>query len=432
MSKFQKQLSRRDFLRLVGASSAALGLGSVAPGLMMRAGAQDVSGTIDYWHSFIAEFVYVGFEELLASFNEQYPDIALEALTIPNADFMTNFTTAVLGGSAPDTTMASPNRIQDMIAIEGLQDITERVKAAGLMDIIPEDRWELATRDDKIYGIPSFMFVDLVYYRADWMEEAGIEPPTTWEEFTEAAIALTDPEKDRYGFGLRGGGGGQGNFVKAIEGFNGPIVDADGNPSLDREAAEAAIQWYSDLFTVHGAVPASVTEDSFRQMIEGFQVGQTGMIWHHTGSLGEMQAILGTEGTFLTTAMPTGPAQFMGSSTPAFNSLVAPEPENEEAAWTWLKYWTEIDTQIQFMEKTGYFPSSTVAAEDTRVLENPLYAPLVDTVGVKPSPGFPGQSGWAGNTVLPTLQQALLGDITPKQAAETIATELEITIEENS
>jgi multiple sugar transport system substrate-binding protein len=326
--------------------------------------------------------------------------------------------------------MAFASRLPDMIAIEGLRDITEWVEADGLMDIIPEERWESATVDGSIYAVPSFMFVDLVYYRADWLEEAGLEPPTTWEEFTEVAIALTDPEQDRYGFGLRGGGGGQGNFQKALEGFNGPIVDADGNPSLDREAAEAAIQWYTELFTVHGAVPASVTEDSFRQMIEGFQVGQTGMIWHHTGSLGEMQAIM-DEGTFLTTAMPTGPAQFMGSSVPAFNAMVDPAPENEEAAWTWLKYWTEIDTQVKFMEKTGYFPSSTVAAEDTRVLENPLYAPLIDTVGVSPSPGFPGQGGWAGNTVLPVLQQTLLGDLTPAEAAETIVTELETTIEEN-
>ena len=325
--------------------------------------------------------------------------------------------------------MALAPRVPDMIAIGGLQDITDRVMADSLMDIIPEDRWEIATVDGQIYALPSFMFVDLVYYRADWLEEAGLEPPTTWEEFTEVAIALTDPEQDRYGFGLRGGGGGQGNFMKVLEGFNGPIIDEDGNATLDRATAEAAIQWYTDLFTVHGAVPSSVTEDSFRQMIEGFQVGQTGMIWHHTGSLGEMQAVL-EEGTFLTTAMPTGPAQPMGSSTPAFNGMVAPEPENEEAAWTWLKYWTEVDTQIAFMEKTGYFPSSTAAAEDTRVLENPLYAPLVSTVDLKPSPGFPGQAGWQSNTLLPVLQQTLLGDLTAEEAAEMIVTELEATIEE--
>ena len=100
MTKFNKRISRRDFLRLAGTSSAALALGSLAPGLMMQAGAQEISGSIDYWHNFIAEFVFAGFEELLAAFSEEYPDIAVEALTIPNADFMTNFTTAVLGGSA--------------------------------------------------------------------------------------------------------------------------------------------------------------------------------------------------------------------------------------------------------------------------------------------------------------------------------------------
>lgn len=429
MSK-KHNLSRRDFLRLAGLSSAALATGSFAPGLMSSVQGQGVSGTVEYWHSFIAEFVFAGVEEVLAKFAEDYPDINIEPLTVPNSDFVTKFTTAVLGGAAPDTTLALSSRIADLVAIEGIQDISDRVEADGLKDLIPEERWRLSTIDGGIYGIPSFMFVDLMYYRADWFEEAGVEPPTTWEEFTQAAIALTDPEQGRFGFGLRGGGGGQGNLLPVIEGFNGPIVDDDLNPTLDVDAAAAALEWYTELFTAHGAVPPSVVEDSFRQMIEGFQIGQTAMIWHHTGSLGEMQAVLGNEGTFLTAQRPMGPVQLMGASTPGFNALASPDPENEEASWAWLKYWTEIDTQILFLEKTGYFPSTTAAAEDTRVLENPLYSPLVDTVNIAASPGFPGGNGWAGNTVLPTLQQTLLGDVTPQQAAQTIVDELEVVLEE--
>lgn len=428
MSK-KNHLSRRDFLRLAGISSATLAAGSFAPGLMSHVQGQEVSGTVEYWHNFIAEFVFAGFEEVLAKFSEEYPDISVEPLTIPNADFVTKFTTAVLGGAAPNTTMALANRIADLVAIEGLQDISARVEADNLMDLIPEDRWRLSTIDGGIYGIPSFMFVDLMYYRADWFEEAGVEPPTTWEEFTQAAIALTDLEQGRFGFGLRGGGGGQGNLLPVLEGFNGPIVDDDLNPTLDLDATTEALRWYTELYTVHGTVPPSVVEDSFRQMIEGFQIGQTAMIWHHTGSLGEMQAVL-DEGTFLTAPRPMGPTKLMGASTPAFNGLSSPDPENEEASWAWLKYWTEVDTQILFMEKTGYFPSTTAAAADTRLLDNPLYSPLVDTVNIAASPGFPGGAGWQSNTVLPTLQQTLLGDVTPEQAAQTLIDELETVLEE--
>ena len=32
------------------------------------------------------------------------------------------------------------------------------------------------------------------------------------------------------------------------------------------------------------AVPPSAPNDGFRQIIEGFQTGQTAMIYHHTGS----------------------------------------------------------------------------------------------------------------------------------------------------
>ena len=35
----------------------------------------------------------------------------------------------------------------------------------------------------------------------------------TFDDFMNAAITLTDPDQDRYGFGMRGGDGGQGMIV---------------------------------------------------------------------------------------------------------------------------------------------------------------------------------------------------------------------------
>ena len=45
-----------------------------------------------------------------------------------------------------------------------------------------------------------------LYYRPDLFAKAGLKPPTNFEEFRDAAKALT--KDDISGFGLRGGAGG--------------------------------------------------------------------------------------------------------------------------------------------------------------------------------------------------------------------------------
>lgn len=40
------------------------------------------------------------------------------------------------------------------------------------------------------------------------------------------------------------------------------------------------------------------------------------------------------------------------------------DPKNEEADWAWLDHWAQPDTQIAFLESTGYFPSSAKVVDD--------------------------------------------------------------------
>ena len=50
-----------------------------------------------------------------------------------------------------------------------------------------------------------------------------------------------------------------------------------------------------------------------------------------------------------------------------------------------------------------------------------MYKAASDTLGFGiPQPSFPGAAGWAQNTVLPALQQILIGQATAEQAADQI------------
>lgn len=412
-------VDRRTLLR----TAAAVPVLALAPRLAQAA----PEGRINYWHHLTSESEFKGLEAVMALFLQRYPGLSLTQENIPNPEYMSKITAAVVSGSKPDTAMVIAERVNDMVGMGGLIDLTDRIKGWDKAAAFPEDRWTGASVGDKVYGIPAFTFVDWMYYRKDWFDEAGISgPPKTLAEFQDAAIKLTDPAKGRYGFGLRGGAGGYQYVVDMIESFGSPIV-VDGKPAMDKPKAVEAVTFLSELFTRHKACPPSAPNDSYRQIMEAFKTGQTAMVWHHTGSLAEISGAM-KPGQFMTAARPAGPGAHIARLTYLFNGLMS--DANADAAWAWLTFWAEPDAAIAFLEQTGYFPASPQTASDSRITGNPLYGAAVETTkfGRLP-PRFIGSAGWDDNVVLPEFQKVLVGRSTPEACVDAMMAGLEAALQ---
>ena len=98
------------------------------------------------------------------------------------------------------TSLASKNESPDLVEIGNTQtttftsvgafaDVTHLEDALGGDDLIPSFV-DAATIDDTIYAYPLYAGARGVFYRTDLFEQAGIEVPSTIDEFSEAAIAL--------------------------------------------------------------------------------------------------------------------------------------------------------------------------------------------------------------------------------------------------
>ena len=400
---------RRSILKMGGGLLAASAL------LPKAAFAQ--STAINYWHTFTSQSEFAGLEEVMKLFAAAHSNIAVTQENIPNPEFMAKITSAVVANSRPDVTMVSSERFADLLAMGALNDLSDRISAWERRGDFDDVRFASISKDGKLYGVPAFTFVDWMYYRKDWFDEAGIAPPTTLEEFRDAAIKLTDPAKGRYGFGMRGGAGGQAYVVNIMEAFGANLVQEDGSISLDRDKAIEAVDWWAGLLTRDGVVPPSAPNDGFRQIMEAFQTGQTAMVWHHTGSFQDNSKLLKAGEEFATAAIPAGPVARVARLGYAYNA--SSNAESIDASWEWIKFWGEPDAAVAFLEKTGYFPASTVAAQDERISGNPLYKPAADTLafGV-PQPSFPGFAGWSESVVLPAFQRVLIKEATAAQAVD--------------
>lgn len=401
---------------LLGSAAAATAAGLIPTRLL-------AATNINYWHTFASQVEVVAFGETMKLFYDKHPDIQVAMETVPNKDFMQKITAAVVANSKPDTAMVAGSRFADMKAMGALVDLTDRISGWNRAADFSDTCWDGISADGHKFGIASFSFVSWMYYRKDWFDEAGItSPPDTLEAFLEAAVKVTDPAKNRYGFGMRGGDGGHQHLIETIRAYGSPIVQ-DGKPAIDKAKAVDAVKFYSELFTKYKVTPPSAPNDSFQQIMAGFKTGQTGMIWHHTGSLAEITKSL-PNGEFNTAIRPAGPAARIAEVQFQYNSIL--NDRNADASWDFLSFWGEPDAAISWLQQTGYFPASLVAAKDKRITDNPIYAAASSTLdfGV-PSPKFAGYDGWARTKAMPEFQKVLIGQATAEQAVDAMMSSLD-------
>ena len=75
-----------------------------------------------------------------------------------------------------------------------------------LLSAVVADNRRLA-EDGGLYQLPNTMGLEILWYRSDWFEEAGIMPPADWDSFFQDVERLTDTGRGRYGYTIRGGDG---------------------------------------------------------------------------------------------------------------------------------------------------------------------------------------------------------------------------------
>lgn len=378
--------------------------------------------TLTYWGTFTTARELAGYARVIALFNQKYPDIRIVAESIPSASFMGKITAAVAAQSPPSTSMFFSERRYDMVGMNGLVDLTDRINNWSARSDYSPKTWSEADVGGRYYGVPVFKYVDWMYYRKDWLAEAGLEPPKTLDDLVVVAKKLTDPSKGRFGFGLRGGASGQRELIDIIEAFGSPIV-VDGQPAMKRDLAIEAVTYMSDLYLKHKVCPPSSPVNGYRPMMDAFKGGQTAIIFTNTGSLTEVQAALRPD-QFGTAVRPKGPAQHINRVFNVYNGIM--DPRQADAGWAWLAFWADKEAAIAMFEETGYLPATISGLNDSRIVKESVFETAVAASAFgQVRPGFPGSPGWEENIVLPEFQKVLVGASTPAAAVDAMIAGLE-------
>jgi multiple sugar transport system substrate-binding protein len=253
-------------------------------------------------------------------------------------------------------------------------DLTDWIKrdAAELQldDIYPSTIKYIGQYNGKQVAFPFAGYAAVLAYRKDLLDAAGIKVPETAEEFIEAAVKLTDPDKKIYGFvanGQKGPAVAQ-DWLQYNAQLGGTVLGADGKPAINSEANINSLKVYKELFD-KAAPPGAVDydwggrEESFRQglaaMMETWSVGAPGYYDPSMSKIVDHVAIT-------TTPVAKGlPVKYgLGGWGMGINADI--EPAKQDAAWQFIKWLTSAEVQKEFnMEGAGsYIRKSTLADPD--------------------------------------------------------------------
>lgn len=255
-----KELSRRDLLRAT-AGSGLLVAGSGIPAFGQDAKPLPVgsSGTLTVIHrTEYFEQAQTLFRDIVTNFTAAN-SVKLDISTT-NAESFGNFlgkmSAAVAAGNPPDFAYTSNVSISQMNLLGLLEDVTdvvnEAVKRYG--NIMPGiNAAPNALFDGAWKAIPFLASTTGYFVRGDRLKAKGIDPASlkTYEKRREAAIAISDPAGQFWGWGLtpNQSGDGYGFLISVIQAFGGHYTDVTGRiVQFNSPETLAAVEWLAATY----------------------------------------------------------------------------------------------------------------------------------------------------------------------------------------
>jgi len=204
---------------------------------------------IVFWHMEQPPYRVERVQELLDEFNAAHPDIVVRQEPQNWGDVYTKAPAAVAAGNAPDMLFAIPDFTPIMRAVGAVQPVDDFVAEMDEAHSFFPAAIEPYNYEDHVWAVPLWNMVHSLWYRKSVFAEAGIEPPTTWDEWLAAVQTLTT--ENQYGIGLPANRNlytDQTTYDFMINAGASEIYNEDGTLRFNNEATVAAFDFYKQLY----------------------------------------------------------------------------------------------------------------------------------------------------------------------------------------
>jgi multiple sugar transport system substrate-binding protein len=305
-------------------------------------------------------------QDIVDAFTED-SGVEVELVAVAEDQFNQVLTSGAAAGDIPDVIGALPLgqvrtlSANELVDTEAVGQVVENLDP----ETFRESALTLVTEDDSQLAVPSESWVQLLVYRKDLFDEAGLAAPETYDDVLAAAEELDSG--DMAGF-VGANVAGDAFTAQTMEeiglGNDCELVDESGEVTFDSAQCVEALEFYQTLmqdYSVSGAQDVDTTRASYF-------AGQAAMVIWSSFILDEMAALRDD-------AMPTCPEckrdeAFLAENSGIVTSIQGPsgsEPATygEVTSWTILSdSATDQATQfVEYMMTDGYEPWIAIAPE---------------------------------------------------------------------
>jgi len=304
-------------------------------------------------------------QQAMAAEFEAATGIAVEVIPVTESDLGTRATAAFAAGDLPDVIYhtlqyALPWAEAGILDIDAATDVIEDLGAGTFAS----GALEMAAVEGGYASVPVDGWTQMIVYRKDLFEEAGLEPPTTYANVLAALEALHNPP-DMYGFVAA---------TKVDENFMSQVlehvflangvspVDEDGFSPLDEAATTEVLEFYKAI-----AEASPPGELFWQQSRELYFAGKAAMIIWSPFILDELAGLRDDAPPTLTDDPTSGE---LASRTGIVTNFAGPS-NPDGAAWADLRYFgitADADSDaamdfVRFSMDEGYTQTLSIAPE---------------------------------------------------------------------
>ena len=355
-------MKKRIKLAMLGMTAVLFGL--TACGNKQEAASKEGKTTIRFASWDTADDVDAQ-QKMVDKFNEEHPDIQV-VLEAYGSDFDTKISASMGLGDAPDV-MYMWNYPAYHDGLEPLDSYIEK-EGEDYKKNFYSKLWNYNSYDGQIYGLPVGFTTHCVYYNKDLFEKAGVEEPKdgwTWEDLEEKAKKINEAT------GVKGF-----SFSMKPDPYDYEMyLWSNGTAYCDKEGkmegyvnSDKALETYKMFQDMAKGGYAVATEKSGS---DEFESGQTAMFVYGAWAVKKY-----TEAgvNFGLAKLPSFGTEKSASILSSSGVAIAKSSKNKEAAWEFVKYWTDEENNKSRIGTE--FPVLVSVVESEKILDKPEYAPF--------------------------------------------------------
>jgi multiple sugar transport system substrate-binding protein len=369
--------------------------------------------------------------QVIEAFEAAHPDIKVEVQHAPWGSYFDRIQTQMAGGTAPDVMFL--NNIPSYASRGVLAPLDELIQRDNFaIEAYHPELMRIFSYDGNIYGFPRDNDTTVLYFNKDLFDEAGISYPTadwTWDDLRQAAAALTKQDARgrtvQYGLGLEKNKYPVWVYQNGGQVFDDPVAAT--TFLMDEPAAVEAIQFVADMINEDGSVPSFDAMQQLGSTTELFSTGRVAMVMTNAARVPTF-----SEAAFEwdIAPLPAGPTGIRANTLGGAGYVISATSNNQEAAWTFLKFLAGPEGQSIFAG-TGLAVPAFISDETASAFAQALPETINGAVFIEETangqlfPVFPGWREIESTIVIPMLDLVWNGELSAEEAIARMAPQVE-------